>query len=117
MQILDRTGGNEWLIANNGNDFNHLVNSVPEASDSYAIKADSGAKTALAREISAVIALPCMLWVHEIGIWPSAQNLPLVELMRRAAGEQRPIDHAPVHIFDVGDNQLLFAYLSAVLYF
>ena len=36
-----------------------------------------------------------LLWIRETGIWPSSENLALVDGLRRGFGERRPVGQAP----------------------
>jgi hypothetical protein len=57
------------------------------------------------------------MWIGEIGIWPSSENLELFEGYRRSLGETRPLHEAPLHEFGTEDYAALECLLDLVLYF
>ena len=66
---------------------------------------DVGLVTAFARELVKVLASQgdSFLIVKATGIWPSAENLYIVEVFRKHLGEHRSLFEAPAHFFAKGD--------------
>lgn len=85
--------------------------------EEYAINADSGAKTGLAREIMGICNFPAVVWIDEYGIWTTSENLALFRLARNGMNEFRRLHEAPIHVFEEADKDEFFAVISMVLYF
>src|ERR1044071_3665332 len=108
MRIVDRKQSVEWLTA-------HGV-SVSEDRPSFSrwryfkaidarIPVDSGRKSALSRALVSYFDTDreSLLWIHEYGIWPSAEDRNLFAGFRRSLGEHRPLHEAPGHLFSRSD--------------
>lgn len=85
---------------------------------SLAIPSDAGRKTAFARYLcgwlppeGAVLLLPTV-W----GVWPTAENLHVAVLLRRALGARDPLEEAPGHVFEHDERADLEALLAVALY-
>ena len=85
----------------------------------YAIPEDAGARVALCRSLWESIVggqLDGLLWVTEWGVWPSGEHMPLVQTLRTAHGESRPLIEAPALHFGAADDDAAFSFfiLSAL---
>jgi len=85
----------------------------------YATPEDAGARVALCRSLweSIVHGQPeALLWVTEWGVWPSGEHLPLIQTLRTAHGESRPLIEAPGLHFRASDDDAAFSFfiLSAL---
>jgi|HubBroStandDraft_1064217.scaffolds.fasta_scaffold119224_2 hypothetical protein len=85
----------------------------------YLLPKDSGAKIGLARAIANTFLDrgPTVLWITEVGIWPSAEQMDLFTRYRLSYGESRTIAEAPVQIFEVADRKELTSILCLGLFF
>jgi hypothetical protein len=83
----------------------------------YADGQRSGREPGLAR--SAVQTLgawdECLLWVTQVGVWPSTEDWPTYYAMRGGFGERRSIDVAPGHLFVPGEAELLIQFLTVTM--
>jgi hypothetical protein len=83
----------------------------------YARGGRSGREAAVAA--AAVRALgpwdEALLWVTQVGVWPSTEDWPAYYAMRGARGERRSIDVAPGHYFAAGQDVDLIDFLRVVL--
>jgi hypothetical protein len=70
-----------------------------------AVPSDSGRKTALSRTIATIFRKDdeALLWINEVGIWPSSEDLFLFQGFRRCLGEDYPLVTKPGHVFSQGD--------------
>lgn len=86
---------------------------------SFAIPADTGKRTALARLLAEVAAngSESLLWITGYGIWPSSEIMDLFDGYRKSIGESRSIHEAPFHIFSSQDLKQLECILAVTLYF
>ena len=84
-----------------------------------AIPADSGRKTALSRAIVSFFEADdeALLWIHEFGIWESAEDRHLFEGFRRGLGEHSPLHEKPGHIFSSNDLRDVGSLVAMILYF
>ena len=89
----------------------HVVRST------YANGGRSGREAAVAA--AAVRALSawdeCLLWVTQVGVWPSTEDWPAYYAMRGARGERRSLDVAPGHWFAADEGSQLADFLRVVL--
>ena len=78
-----------------------------------------GRSTATARLFLKLIGTEqaAFLWIHEFGIWPSLENRPLFETLRRASNEFRPLYEAPGHMFVADEQEALLSYLQLIIIF
>lgn len=85
----------------------------------YLMPTDAGRKTALARELSALIDSrgEGLLWITEWGVFPSSENMSLFEGYRRSLHDERSLRAAPGHVFRESDLRELECVLDMVLYF
>jgi hypothetical protein len=85
----------------------------------YAIPADSGAKTAVARELANLLLTDSELFLYISGwmIWPSAEHFDLFDGYRRSLGEKRGLREAQVHVFSPGEESIFTSILAMSLYF
>jgi len=84
-----------------------------------AIPSDSGRKTALSRVIASIFRMDdeALLWINEVGIWPSSEDLFLFQGFRRSLGEDSHLVMKPGHIFSRDDLAGLGSLLAMVFYF
>jgi hypothetical protein len=70
-------------------------------SATFLLRTDPGALTALSRELSFHLSMDAgsVLIVENTGVWPSCENMHLVERFRHAFGEHRSVQEAPAHVF------------------
>jgi hypothetical protein len=63
----------------------------------YQLPTDSGEKVALARSLLLrfVDSPEILVWNRNWDVWPSSGHVPLVDRLRRALGESRPLHEAP----------------------
>ena len=109
MDFLSPQETERWLAARRSAE-------VTLRSASYRLGVDAGAKTALARALSALFD-DGLLWVTATGIFPSSENPALFDGYRRALGETRSVLEAPGHRFDRSSRTELECLLGLVLYF
>lgn len=84
---------------------------------SLRIPGDSGRKISLARSVLDWFPqTDCLLLVKCWGIWPSAENPRLCQLVRCALGENRPLQDAPGHLFHAIERDDLECVLDLCLY-
>jgi hypothetical protein len=117
MRILSHDEGYKWAQSLEGSE---ATATNPRYSRSFRLDPDSGRKTELARLLATGVAESKgagVLWIGEIGIWPSSENLELFNGYRRSLGEARPLHEAPIHEFGAGDYVALECLLDLVLYF
>jgi len=102
----------EWLMK---------TRALPQYGRGFAIPKDSGAKTALARLLTAIFAslqnLEVILFISEWGVWPSSENMELFDSYRLAKGEHRELQEAPIHRFTSATDPALTGILCLALYF
>src|ERR1700755_7937 len=58
----------------------------------------------------------CM-WITGWGVFPSSENMALFDAYRRSIGETRPLQAAPGHLVQEGDDEKLECLLDLSLYF
>jgi hypothetical protein len=85
----------------------------------YTIPADSGAKTAIARDLADLLLRDSELFLYISGwmIWPSAEHFDLFDGYRRSLGEKRGLKDAQVHVFSPGEESIFTSILAMSLYF
>lgn len=54
----------------------------------------------------------CLLWITQVGVWPSGEDWPAFYAWRGARGEKRSVDVAPGYLFSAGEEDLLRAVLA-----
>lgn len=86
-------------------------------SKTFLLIGDSGAKTAMAKELAIRYRFPLHMVFTERGIWPSAELVPLLDLVLRGLGESRSISEIDVAVFYHNERELFTVFLAAVLYF
>ena len=57
----------------------------------------------------------CLLWVTLWSVWPSAEDWPAYYQLRGEQGERRSIGIARGHLFERGEEDLLFRFLEMIL--
>jgi hypothetical protein len=120
MRILSKIEAAEWLgkLDLNLSD-NSWKQRYGDGLSSFAIPADTGKKTGLAKLLADVAAngSESLVWVTGYGIWPSSENMALFDGYRKSLGENRSIDEAPVHVFSSKELRELECILALALYF
>jgi hypothetical protein len=83
----------------------------------YADGERSGREPGIAHRVVEAIApwTECLLWVTQVGVWPSSEDWPTYYRMRGDRGERRSIEVAPGHLFDGGETDLLVEFLAAAM--
>lgn len=86
---------------------------------SFALPADTGKKTALAKLLADLVMTgsEVMVWITGYGIWPSSENMALFDGYRRSTGENRSIGEAPFHLFTHLEAKELECIVALSLYF
>jgi hypothetical protein len=86
---------------------------------SFAIPADTGKKTALAKLLADLVTTDSevILWITGYGIWPSSENMALFDGYRGSLGEKRSVGEAPVHLFVNSEAKKVECVLALALYF
>ena len=116
MKVLTEEGCAEWLQSNVA--AAELLHVGYPFQIRFAIPKDTGRKTALARELTAVMHdRILMLWVTEWSVFPSCENLDLFYGYRRFLGEARTLTEAPGHVFEKHERTQAFSLFSLALYF
>jgi len=92
---------------------------VPINIGPYAVPSDSGAKTAIARELARILLTDSERFLYVSGwmIWPSAEHFDLFDGYRRSLGEKRELREAPIHMFSPGEESIFTSILAMSLYF
>jgi hypothetical protein len=85
----------------------------------FAIPSDTGRKTYLANVIADQFRSDGdgLLWIDEIGIWPTCENWTIYRAIRSLAGDSRDLHEAPGHEFGRQDIDILDAMIAVTLYF
>jgi hypothetical protein len=120
MQVIDEARTVLWLakngivVANGQPSFTTFVEIL-----STAVPPDSGRKTALSRTIASLFKDDdeALLWINEVGIWPSSEDRFLFDGFRRSLGEESPLPAKPGHLFSRDDLAPVASLVALVLYF
>jgi hypothetical protein len=56
-----------------------------------------------------------LLWITQVGVWPSSEDWPVYYAMRGRYGERRSIDVAPGHLFRTDEAGQLVEFLTAAM--
>ncbi len=115
MKIVTFAEGQDWVSTSCGTNLTELYKLVLEEPNRYRIDVDSGIKNSLARGVAGICRFPALLWVSEVGVWPSSENMPMAEIMRLAFNETRSVQEAPVHLFEIQEVEILQAFLGLSL--
>ncbi|HZH99258.1 MAG TPA: hypothetical protein VEX38_09825 [Fimbriimonadaceae bacterium] len=107
-QMIQRwTGGNLRQILNRH-----------KGVDPWAIPSDSGAKTALARQLTSVSERDVLILVHQWGAWPGSQHVPLFDSLRKAHyGELTKLYDCPADLVPWQERDYATSLLATGLYF
>ena len=92
MTVLNFTEVLKWLEQHSlEHADNHIKSDYYRKTNDFRIPADSGRKTAIAKEISNLFSNDCLLWINEYGIWPSSENIELFDGYRRSININYPL--------------------------
>ena len=123
MKVLTEENTSELLGGKSLDAFlNELSSRLPLVNDTYAIPADSRAKTDLSRLFAYVLlrrSPEVYIYISGWGMWMRgvSEELDLIYGYRRSFGENRPLIEAPVHQFESSDEPAFVSILSIALYF
>lgn len=120
MRIVSKKECHSWVSSKARIPFSwSALAGVYGHSAAYLLPRDAGRRTAVARELSALIdrSGEGLLWITEWGASPSSENMPLFHGYRRSLQEDRPLGAAPGHLFEDSDIRELECLLDLVLYF
>jgi hypothetical protein len=120
MKILSAKDASTLLRVESLDAFVELLEKRPGATiGPYAIPADSGVKTSIARHLADILLqnIELFIYIKAWKVWPSAENFDLFDGYRRSLGEQRPLWEAQVHLFAPGEQAAFMSVLGMGLYF
>jgi hypothetical protein len=84
----------------------------------WALPSDSGAKTALAIRMAALLEGDALVYVEDWGVWPSAQHPPLFHSLRKAQyGTPKPLYEFPADYVAFTDRDYTASLLALGMYF
>jgi hypothetical protein len=117
MKILSKIEGADWIGKLDRD--NSWKQKYGDVFSSFAIPADTGKKTGLAKLLADVAGggSECLVWITGYGVWPSSENMALFDGYRKSLGENRSVDEAPVHVFSNKDLKELESITALALYF
>jgi len=92
---------------------------LQKISGPFAIPADSGRKTSIARHLADLLLQDSDVFIYIKGwmVWPSSENFDLFDGYRRSMGEHRPLWEAQVHLLAPGEQPAFVSILAMGLYF
>lgn len=115
VKIFSIIEANEWLRDHGAARPGELRRGHPRA---FRIEGEPpGRCMALARAITLICRFPALLWIDEIGIWDSTEELPLIGCLRASISDTSRLEDVPARLFEAEDRSILFDFLSLTLYF